>query len=60
MYINGCARLICFRENLPDYLHLVKLGDDDHDDSALLANLQTEIVRKCMTMIQVNSEDLRQ
>ncbi len=46
MHIIGCARLICFREHLPDYLHLVKLGDDDYDDSALLTNLYTEIFRK--------------
>ncbi len=60
MHINGCASLICFREQLPDYLHLVKLGEDDHDDSALLTNLHTEIVRECKDIHQMHDYDLCQ
>ncbi len=60
MHINGCAYLICFREHLPEYLHLVKLGDNDHDDSALLTNLQTEIVRECTDIHQMHDYDLSQ
>ncbi len=41
MHMNGCASLIYFREHLLDYLHLVKLGEDDHDDRALLTILHT-------------------
>ncbi len=58
MHINGCASLICFREHLPDYLHLVKFGEDDHDASALLNNLHTEIVRECKDIHQMHDYDL--
>ncbi len=60
MHINGFASLMCSREHLPDYLHLVKLGEDDHDDSALLTNLHTEIVRECKDINQMHDYDLSQ
>ncbi len=59
MHMNECASLICFREQLPDYLHLVKLVKDDHDDSALL-HLHTEIVRECKYIHQIHHYNLGQ
>ncbi len=60
MHIHGYASLICLRDHLPDYLHLVKLGEDDHDDCALLTNLHTEIVRECKDIHQMHDCDLSQ
>ncbi len=60
MHINGCASSICFREHLTDYLHPVRLGEDDHDDSALLTNLHTEIARECKDIHQMHDYDLSQ
>ncbi len=58
MYIKGCASLMCFREHLPDYLDLVRLGEDDHDDTAFLTILHTEIIKACKDIHQMHDYDL--
>ncbi len=54
------CKIDMFQRSLTRLLTPCKIGDEDHDDSALLTNLQKVIVRKSKNIQQMHDYDLSQ
>jgi hypothetical protein len=56
--ISGCASLLCFRDNLPQYLQLVKV--DDSEESFTLGKLKDKIASECQNLPRSHGYDISQ